>query len=368
MEIVAGSILILVLSLAGFELIRFTFFFKNYSNPTVKSWPRVSVVIAVRNEQVYLPRLLSSLEALDYPEESIEFLIINDQSVDQTAEILAKWAKGKSNRLITTSSPIRNGVDGLNGKAAALTTLCKKATGEFLFFTDADCEVNPQWVKEGVSCFKSTTGMVIGITKVKDSSHFGKFQELEWWHTLGQVKIAADLGIQTTGLGNNMIIRKTAYDQSGGFERTKGSLTEDLEISRLIHQQGFELIHQISPKLLTFTKAEPNLKMLLSQRKRWFSGVITLPNVWLILLNLQFLYLPALLLFSTCFPFWGVLIFLVKLSLHSAMIHILTAQTSQKVNWIYLLFFDFYSFLINALTILYYFWPSKIRWKSRDYS
>ena len=104
---------------------------------------------------------------------------------------------------------------GNNGKAASLATLCKAATGDFLFFTDADCQVNSQWIKAGVSSFNPKTGIVIGITKVESNSILGKVQELEWWNTLGQVKIAADLGLQTTGLGNNMIIRKATYDLSG---------------------------------------------------------------------------------------------------------------------------------------------------------
>lgn len=363
----AAVIVILVLLLFGIEWLRISFFWRNYQNPPI-SWPIVSVLIAARNEGQFLPRLLASLEELDYPKEKVEFLIIDDASEDQTGEIISAWCSGQVNRREFNSLKKGVGFQGKNGKAAALASLCEEATGEFLFFTDADCVVNSQWLKAGVSSFDSKIGIVIGITKVESNALFGKFQELEWWNTLGQVKIAADLDLQTTGLGNNMIIRKTAYDLSGGFESTTKSLTEDLEISKLIHRTGFQLAHQISPQLLAFTKSEPNLKTLLNQRKRWFSGVLTLPFLWLLLLNLQFLYLPALLFFTFHFPTVGILIFLLKLSLHGAMIRALLSQTAQKINWIYFLFFDFYAFLINALTILYYFYPAKISWKSRSYS
>ncbi len=367
MMILAATVsMILVLLLFGFELLRIRFFWKNHENPPI-IWPNVSVLIAARNEVKFLPRLLASLEQLEYPNEKIEFLIIDDASEDQTGEIISAWCKGHVNRKKFNSLKDGVGFQGNNGKAASLATLCKEAKGDFLFFTDADCQVNSQWIKGGISSFNPKIGIVIGITKVKSISLFGKFQELEWWNTLGQVKIAADQGLQTTGLGNNMVIRKTTYDLSGGFEQAKKSLTEDLEISRLIHQTGYQLVHQISPQLLALTKAEPNLNALLNQRKRWFSGVLTLPLSWLIVLSLQFLYLPALLFFAFHFPLIGMLIFTLKLCLHGSMIQALLSRTAQKVNWIFFLFFDFYTFLINALTILYYFYPAKISWKSRSY-
>jgi cellulose synthase/poly-beta-1,6-N-acetylglucosamine synthase-like glycosyltransferase len=366
MILATSAIVILVLLLLVIEWFRIRFFWKNHQNTPI-SWPTVSVLIAARNEVKFLPRLLASLEQLEYPNEKIEFLIIDDASEDQTGEIISAWCEGHINRKGFNS--LKQGVafQGKNGKAAALTGLCKEATGEFLFFTDADCVVNSQWLKAGVSSFNAKTGIVIGITKVESNSLLGKFQELEWWNTLGQVKIAADLGLQTTGLGNNMIIRKTTYDLSGGFEQTTKSLTEDLEISRLIHQTGFQLAHQISPQLLAFTKAEKDLQTLLNQRKRWFSGVLTLPLFWLILLNLQFLYLPAILFIAFHFPLLGILLFTLKLSLHGSVIQVLLSRAAQKPNWIFFLFFDFYTFLINALTILYYFYPAKISWKSRSY-
>src|SRR5690606_3663342 len=104
----------------------------------------------------------------------------------------------------------------------------------FYFFTDADCTVNANWIREGVSCFGEEVGIVIGITQVKAVSLLERFQEIDWWLTLGFVKVATDLTIQTTGLGNNMVISKQAYQKSGGFKKLPFCLTEDLEISRAI--------------------------------------------------------------------------------------------------------------------------------------
>jgi cellulose synthase/poly-beta-1,6-N-acetylglucosamine synthase-like glycosyltransferase len=367
MLILAGFTLVFVILLVLIGLFRITFFWIDHRKAVQVIWPTVSILVAARDEEVLLPRLLQSLERLDYPNELLTFYLIDDQSGDGTGLIITDWCSNHQNRKSFKSKLAPEDSSYKNGKAAALDSICAQANGEFLFFTDADCKVNSKWIKEGVSCFDSDTGIVIGVTKVQATSVFGKFQELEWWNALTQVKIAADLGFQTTGLGNNMIIRKIAYDKSGGFGMTTKSLTEDLEISRLIHQTGFKFVHQISPQILSFTKEESGLVSLMNQRKRWLSGVLTLPVPWLMLLNLQFLFLPAVFLISYYIPWLGILLFLIKAATQGVQLILVSSRVDQKINWLYVLFFDFYSFLINVLTILYYIYPSKIRWKSRSY-
>ena len=112
MILAASVIVILVLLLLGFELLRISFFWKNHENPPI-SWPTVSVLIAARNEVKFLPRLLASLEQLEYPNEKIEFLIIDDASEDQTGEIISAWCKGHVNRKGFNS--LRDGV-GFQGE------------------------------------------------------------------------------------------------------------------------------------------------------------------------------------------------------------------------------------------------------------
>ena len=170
--------------------------------------------MAARNEEKDLPRLLASLDKLSYPAEKLEFLFANDQSEDQTLPILHQWAVGKENVTIINTEKLK---PGRNGKAKALAKLGKLCQGEILFFTDADCKVPRDWIQSLLAAYKGKTGMVLGITQVAGRSLLGRFQELDWWMTLGFVKVAADWGIPTTGLGNNMSISREAYLASGGF-------------------------------------------------------------------------------------------------------------------------------------------------------
>lgn len=334
---------------------------------TRKDFPRVSILVAARNEERDLPQLLASLDALDYPAERLEILIADDQSEDQTARLIRDWAKDRVNRRLISIRQEQVALYQRNGKANALAIMAKEATGELLFFTDADCEVPARWIREGIGCFDEKTGLVIGITQVMSRGFFGKMQEIEWWNTLGIVKAVTDLRLPSTGLGNNMIISKAAYLASGGFEGIPHSVTEDLEISRAIRSARFEIRHQVSVDLLVKTKAEDSWSSLLKQRKRWVTGAATLSIPWLILLAFQFLFFPMVFILIALSWKVGWTVWALKIFCQSPFLRSFAKKASQKIGLFPLIFFDFYQIVSLSLTILYYFWPSKVEWKSRNY-
>ncbi len=348
-------------------IIRVVFFWKNHNKKLPNDLPLVSVLVAARNEEKDLPDLLGSFENLDYPVGRVQFLFADDQSSDLTSEILRDWCAGGSSRIFKTISSSETAQYNQNGKANALAILAEKATGDFYFFTDADCEVNPKWIREGLGAFAENVGLVIGITQIKAKNWMERFQEIDWWLTLGFIKVATDLTIPTTGLGNNMVISKKAYDQCGGFKHLPFCLTEDLEISRAIQREGFKILHQVSPEMLALTKPETSFRNLLNQRKRWMNGVMTLPFYWKLILALQFVYFIGLIVLLVMNPVVGMSLALIKILLQGIFLIRIASKVGVKINWIYVLLFDFYNFNTILLTILYYFWPSKTKWKSRIY-
>lgn len=329
--------------------------------------PRVSVLIAARNEEENLPLLLASLEKLDYPTEKLEILLADDQSEDRTSELVQAWCLHNPNCRFISISSGEFGSGKRNGKANALAILAQQATGDFFFFTDADCEVPKSWISEGIGSFGSNTGLLLGVTQVKSNNFFEKMQEIDWWNTLAAVKIVTDLGLPATGLGNNMVISRLAYFRCGGFEGLPFSLTEDLEICRAVTASGFEIRHQVSPFCLVKTKAEKDWKSLLNQRKRWMSGVMTLSVYWKILLAIQFLFFPAVLVILMLNWTLGVGLWSFKITIQSFFLRVFASRAGQKIDYLSLLCFDIYQIQSLSLTILYYFWPGQTQWKSRFY-
>ncbi|MCS4435957.1 glycosyltransferase [Aquiflexum gelatinilyticum] len=340
--------------------------FEKYDEAQKPDFPKVSVLIPCRNEAQNLPRCLDSIEKLDYPKDSIQFVFGNDRSTDGTADILQKWVNVHPNSImveITEGDQKRR-----NGKANALSQMDKVAVGEFFLFTDADCAVSPQWINSMLLAQKSTgSGIVTGITHIGSDLLFGKMQAFDWWLSLGMVKVINDLGISVTSMGNNMLITKEAYDSVGGFEGIPFSLTEDFEMGKAIEKNGYKAIHHVSGENLVETLPQQNLKGLLGQRKRWMYGAMKLPLYWRAVLAMQVLFFPAIIFLCFLQPFEGVNVWLVKVAIQSLFIYRFAFKTDQKLRISTLFLFEIYYLFTSWSTIVYYFWPSKTDWKGRKY-
>jgi cellulose synthase/poly-beta-1,6-N-acetylglucosamine synthase-like glycosyltransferase len=340
--------------------------FDKYSNFQHPDFPKVSILIPCRNEAHNLSRILSSLEKIEYPKEQLQFIFGDDRSSDGTAEILEKWVGKNSNSILV---PIIEGDQKtMNGKANALSQMVKSAEGEFYLFTDADCAIPPNWVKSMLLAQKnSDAGIVTGITHIGSDSLFGKMQALDWWLSLGMVKVMNDLGISVTSMGNNMLITKNAYATVGGFEGLPFSLTEDFEMGKAIEKKGFGAIHHVSADNLVETLPQQNLKGLLDQRKRWMHGAMDLPIYWRSVLAMQVLFFPAVIYLCFLQLFNGVVVWVIKVAIQSLFIYLFSLKTGQKLKISTLILFEIYYLFTSWSTIVYYFWPSKTDWKGRKY-
>ncbi len=342
------------------------FNFKDHTKEIIESdWPKISVLVPARNEAQFLPKCLRALENLHYPPDKIQFILGNDQSTDQTENIIRSWVGNSHNRILVNIHPQENA--RMNGKANALVQMIKRADGDLLLFTDADCEVNPEWAREMVRAFTPERGMVIGISRVKGKSIWERWQGMDWWLTLSMVKVASDLGKSLTGVGNNMLVSKEAYVKVGGFESFPFSVTEDFELGRAVWAKGYRPVHQVSPYSLGLTKAEKSGLDLLRQRKRWTQGAMGLPWFWKLALVLQLVFFPAIIYLVFQNLTIGLLVWAVKIFLQMNLMQYYAQKTKTRLAFFPLLFFEVYYAVISWSTIVYYFWPSKIKWKERNY-
>ena len=111
--------------------------------------PLVSVVVAAYNAAGTLLSCLKSLEQLDYPH--FEVLIVDDGSQDDTRAIASKFPKFQCIELGSNS-----------GLSAARNAGIRKAKGSIIAFTDADCEVDAQWLRFLVEAFESKGWAAVG--------------------------------------------------------------------------------------------------------------------------------------------------------------------------------------------------------------
>lgn len=328
--------------------------------------PGVNILVPCRNEAHNLPACLSSLEKLKYPKDKIHFYLADDHSNDQTGAILADWAAGENNRHLVQLDRKPGAQE--NGKAVALAAMVPSVREGFLLFTDADCVVPPLWAEKMCRAYQEDFGLLTGITRISGDNFFHLMQSLDWWLTLGKAKAVADLGFSLTAMGNNMLIGQVPYRQSGGFSAVKDQVTEDLAISKILFQQGFRPAHLVDKDVLVETKPEKGFISLMEQRKRWARGAFSLPWYWQLLLGLQVAFYLALLV-GLSYSFWlAAGIWGVKICFQSLFISTFAGKTETKIGLLPLLGFEIYNWLVSWSTVLYYFWPSGIKWKNRTYT
>jgi glycosyltransferase involved in cell wall biosynthesis/CDP-glycerol glycerophosphotransferase (TagB/SpsB family) len=99
-----------------------------------------SIVTAAYNAAKWLPQLYGCLREQTFPFDDIQWIIVNDGSKDNTAELLEKWQKMHPRNLVCPSRP--NG-----GVAAARNDGIAHATGEWVTFIDADDLVSADYFR-----------------------------------------------------------------------------------------------------------------------------------------------------------------------------------------------------------------------------
>jgi biofilm PGA synthesis N-glycosyltransferase PgaC len=91
--------------------------------------PHVSIVMVVRNEEGVLEKKLANLQALDYPPELYDIVVVSDGSSDGTEQILREQARNP--RVQTVLKQFSS------GKASGLNDAINLAGGEVILFVDA---------------------------------------------------------------------------------------------------------------------------------------------------------------------------------------------------------------------------------------
>ncbi|PKV75824.1 glycosyltransferase [Pontibacter ramchanderi] len=337
---------------------------RRYTSHT-QNLPRISILIAARNEEHNILTCLQSIAALDYPTDKIEVLIGDDASTDRTKAIVNEFIRERSGY---TCVPITNMLGQAKGKANVLAHLARKATSDIFLFTDADIEVPPSWAKAMLSGLGENVGVVTGLTTVKGNRLFDKMQRMDWLFSIGLMQVFSDLNMPVTTMGNNMLLTREAYEAVGGFESIPFSVTEDIAIFNQILKRGYGFRNLYDSKVLAWSAPAPSYGALLEQRKRWMRGSVYMPQYMFALFVLHSAYYPVLIPFFFKASLGVALsIALVKLLLQSVFMHICLERLHHKAPWWQYVIFELYLLVTTFILILYFFVPTKVKWKGRRY-
>ena len=156
------------------------------------SFPRVTLVISVYNEERVIEEKIKNARALEYPGGLLEVIVISDGSSDRTNEIVSMF---NDSRLVLKVFPKRS------GKTACLNRVVPEAKGDIILFTDANSLFPSDVLSKLVSNFSDkNVGLVTGWTKyvrTADSEETtGIYSRLEmqtkYWESLISSCVGAD--------------------------------------------------------------------------------------------------------------------------------------------------------------------------------
>ncbi len=326
--------------------------------------PAVTIVVAARNEEDDIARCIEALLNQSY-EGDYEILIVDDESTDQTLPIAAKYTSDIRCRILTT----RDSPSSLTGKARPLDTGFRSASFALIATTDADCTPPESWLSSLVDFLVANdSDMVCGCTVVNGKGLAGTVQRIDWLHLLC---IAAGLnaaGKPLTAMGNNMLFKKQAYLDLGGYDRMGSTLTEDFHFYRTVAKNNPASVAILPVRSArNITNGEGSFRRMLEQKKRWLVGGFHAPPwVWLLYLT-YFIVHAGLISVIAVNPVSGTTMFAAKVVLDSALIASLAHRLKENVPWISFPVFQVYQFagviLIPILLLL----GRRVAWKGRSH-
>ncbi|MEL0455576.1 glycosyltransferase [Flavobacteriaceae bacterium SZ-1-7] len=246
---------------------------------------RFSIIIPFRNEAENLPRLLKSVEALNYPRNHFEIIFVDDASEDSSVEIIENFiAKRPFDCAQSDIKIISNERKKESPKKDAITSGIKKAKNDWIITTDADCILPKYWLDSFDEFIQKTNALCLAapVTYINENSFLNRFQLLDILSLQGAT--IGGFGIKKPFLcnGANFAYKKEIFQSLNGFDNNfKIASGDDIFLLEKVAKTYPKRLHYLKCEhSIVKTNAQPGWKTLISQRIRWAAKASAYKN-WL---------------------------------------------------------------------------------------
>ena len=330
---------------------------------------KFSVVIPFRNEAKNLPILLDSISKLNYPSKLVEFIFVDDDSSDDSVEIIKKMLPN----VRMTFQLLKNKRTSNSPKKDAITTAISVAKNEWIVTTDADCFLPEKWLKT-LDAFiqKNHPKMVVAPVNYQVKNNFlEQFQLLDFMSMQGTTIGSFGMNFPFLCNGANLAYRKNDFFKLNGFDGndTMASGDDVFLFEKFIESDKKSVQYLKSKDAIVTTFPVKNWSDLINQRTRWAAKTSHFNSLKVKLIGLIVLLMN---LFTIFCVFTGSLkLILISLGLKIIIDWFLLKKAmlffNQKINFMkwYIptcICHPFFSIYVIFLTL-----TSKYHWKGRKY-
>lgn len=228
--------------------------------------PPASVIICAKNEAENLRQYLKIVLIQQYKQ--YEVIVVNDQSDDDTIDVLVEYYRRNKNLKIVNIT--KDEKKPYEGKKYALMKGIEAASFDTIVVTDADCRpATTHWLAKMVGAYLSETKVVLAHSPFEKQDGFlNKLIRYENFITAVQYFGFARLGLPYMGVGRNLSYKKDVLKSFKGFEKNKDLLTgdDDLLINAVATGRNTELC--IDKDAFTYSKAAPAFNDWINQKRR----------------------------------------------------------------------------------------------------
>ena len=237
--------------------------------------PFISVVVAARDEEKNLSHCIQSLLNQDYPVDKYEIILVDDFSMDKTAELIKKFETSVTNLKYLSSSANEQG-QIISYKREAIQTGINVSKGKYILLTDADCTVPPSWITTFSKQFIKEDCVFIGGPVVISDENQNLLTSFQGLDMIGMMVITGagfQSGNQLLANGANMGFSKQVFNDLGGYDLfPKKASGDDMFLLHHFHQHYPKSIRFLKTlSAVVVTQPEHSIKSLLRQRIRWAS-------------------------------------------------------------------------------------------------
>ena len=221
-----------------------------------ESAPKVSIIVASRDNESTIAECLQAIFDQDYPKDALEVLVIDGCSIDDTVKI----AQGFPAKVISVP---------LNA-AAAYNLAQKTAQHDILGFVDSDAKVEPTWLKKLVVHLDEPN--VAGVSGAIETWNVDN----PWAKSIGyELKNRySRIGKYTGRIATmNLLLKKDAIAKAGGWDESLPS-QYDTDFGFRLNKLNYKIAYEPAAKCYHFNR--PTLKAYWRQQLQYGKNTLKL--------------------------------------------------------------------------------------------